>query len=112
MKNVDPPGETRFCCRGHFSRAIHLLACWKQCFAVEKSPAIKLHIGQLDSLGLERLRELNHLRQTIDVAPVNNEVEAEGNSCRANFFSDSKLALMRARACNLISEIGFVRLKT
>jgi hypothetical protein len=52
------------------------------------------------------------LREAIDVAPVNDEIEAERNSSCANDRSGIKLPLMRACARDFIGKLGVVGLKT
>jgi hypothetical protein len=39
----------------------------KQGGAIQKGPAVKLHVRQLDSLRTQRFRQTNQLRQAIDV---------------------------------------------
>ena len=80
--------------------------------AIEKCPAVKLHVGQLDSFGPKRLRQLNHFRQAIDIAPVNHEIQTKRDSGCADFRSDIQFSAMRARASDFVGEIGVVRLKT
>src|SRR5438094_1452470 len=95
IENLHSPGKQSFCCDRHFSRTSNLVVSGQQRCAIKESPSIELHIRQLDSLGFERFSELNHLRQTIDVAPVNHKIEAQRNFCRANFGGDIQFALMR-----------------
>src|SRR5438132_89501 len=74
--------------------------------------SVKQHVGQLDYLGSNRFRELNHLRQAIDVAPVDHKIEAERNSFCANFCSNIQLALMRARPRDFVRQTGLIGLET
>ena len=100
------PAKPRLGCCRDFSRTNNLLAGWEQRCAIEKCPAIKLYIGELDSLGLERFGELNHLWQAIDVAAVNDKIETKRNSDCADSRSSIQLVLMRPSAGDFVSEIG------
>src|SRR5439155_19557841 len=51
IKDVDLSGKPRFCRGRDFSCANNLFAGREQCRAVEESPAVKLRVGELDSLG-------------------------------------------------------------
>ena len=84
----------------------------KQCGAIQKCPAVKLHVRKLDPLRAQRFRQTNHLRQAIDVAPVNDEIEAKWNASCANKRCSGQLALMRAGARDFVAQLGIVRLKT
>src|SRR5439155_3664921 len=70
IKDVDPAGKPRFGCGCDFSRASDLFARWEQACPIKESPAVELRIGQLDSFGSQRFRQLDHLGQAIDVVAV------------------------------------------
>jgi len=54
--------------------------------------------------GAQGFRQVNHLRQSIDVPPVNHEIEAQRNSRCANFRSDIKLTVMRTHAGDFVRQ--------
>src|SRR5438128_1362993 len=66
----------------------------------------------VETFRFEGFRQLNHFRQAIDVAPVNDEIETERNAGSANFRSNVQLALMRARAGDFVGQVGLVGLET
>ena len=104
IKNVDLAGEPRLGCGRDVACAIHLFASGEQRCTIAKRPTVELHVRQLDSLGAERFRQVNYLRESIDVPPVNHEIEAQRNSGCANFRSDVELALMRTRAGDFVGQ--------
>src|SRR2546430_6443196 len=61
---------------------------------------------------MERFSELNHLRQAIDVAPVNDKIETKRNAGCADLRGNIQLVLMRTSPGDFISKICVVRLKT
>ena len=55
-----------------------LLASRKQGIAISESPAVILNVGEFDSRGTRGFGENEHFRELIDVTPVNNKVESDG----------------------------------
>src|SRR5581483_4114218 len=80
--------------------------------AIDKCPAVKLRVGQLHSLRSEFFRESDHLWQPINILPVEHEVKAQRDSRCANVCRCLELFPVRAGACDPVSQIRFVRLKT
>ncbi len=60
------------------------MAQGKQQLPVEPSPTIELDISQFETLGIERFSERNDGLKPVDVVPMEDNIQAERQSCLVN----------------------------
>jgi hypothetical protein len=92
--------------------ALHLLPRRKQSFSVKESPAIKLHTRQFETMGTERFRQGNHGVESLDIAPMEDNIETKRQACLFNGSGSGYFMVVCPGAGNGIAEYLIVGLKT
>ncbi len=66
--------------------------------AIGESPAVVLHMGKFHARRAGGFRECQHFRELLDVAPVDHEVEGDGDAASFQPFERAKLLRVGFRA--------------
>ncbi len=75
-----------------------LLARRQKMLAIGESPAVVLHMGKFHARRAGGFRECQHFRELLDVAPVDHEVEGDGDAASFQPFERAKLLRVGFRA--------------
>src|SRR5829696_6334014 len=91
---------------GDLTRPLHLLATGHQSGAVLQSPSVILSVSQLDSIRTEIRGQVYDLSQSVEIGPVEDNVDREGET---ELPDDRRCCLLVSDgfdACNPLSNFG------
>ena len=90
----------------------HLFARGQQALAIGERPSVILHVGKLHAGGAGGFGEGQHFRELIDVAPVDYEVEGDGDAATFQPLEHAKFLCVGLRAGNFRGDFLARALKT
>src|SRR6516225_7394598 len=82
---------------------IQLLARGQEILAIDKSPAVILHAGELDRAWQGAFHHGQHFVEFVNVAAMNDKVQCEADAITLDPFKDTQFVLMGLRAGDLVS---------
>src|SRR6516225_7394597 len=82
---------------------IQLLARGQEILAIDKSPAVILHAGELDRAWQGAFHHGQHFVEFVNVAAMNDKIQCEADAIALDPFKDTQFVLMGLRAGDLVS---------